>query len=119
VLLLAALSSLLPAMRAAQTTRPPTRVDVSIATPPAAVAMDGRAWLVFELHVANRSADAVTLTEVEVTDGNGTRLAAFATDQLTRRLDRPADDAASPHEIRGGGTRVVYLELAMDDRCRR
>ena len=114
MLLLAALSSLLPAMRAAQTTRPPTRVDVSIATPPAAVAMDGRAWLVFELHVANRSADAVTLTEVEVTDGNGTRLAAFATDQLTRRLDRPADDAASPHEIRGGGTRVVYLELAMD-----
>ena len=73
--------------------------DFSVPTPPSPVAIDGRDWLIYELHLTNFSRGPLRLTRLDVLAGGTKVLQSFAGDELAQRV---ADV---------GETVVVYLEI--------
>jgi hypothetical protein len=89
--------------------------DLQVPQTPAAAAVEGRSWLVYELHLTNFSRDALALQRVEVVGTDGAPIAGLGEDALAARLGRI--DAAQPDEpltIAPGERGVLYLEFALD-----
>ena len=63
-----------------------TPVEVRVPQPPTPVTALGRVHLVYELHVTNFGASAVTFEQLEVSSGDGLGLANWGAPQLTQRV---------------------------------
>jgi murein DD-endopeptidase len=116
--LLAALTVAVPmaALLAAQPgTAPPASVTMRVPVPPSVVVMDGRNSLIYELHVENHGAVAVTLSSLQFdTDAPPVSLT-LRDDALARALDPPPTSAGSPRLVLPGGRRVIYVDLGVTD----
>lgn len=95
--------------------------DLRVPFAPAAYAVDGRAQLVYELHLSNYAADALEPTGISVLDAErGEVLLRYEGAELNRHLDRsglqrPGTDA---NGIASGRRGVVFIELALPPRAR-
>jgi murein DD-endopeptidase MepM/ murein hydrolase activator NlpD len=112
-----ALAATIAAADAQRAAPPPTpSVSMLVRVPPAVVMMDGKRWLIYELHLQNAGEVAATLTGLDVF-GFGApydRLALLEGAALRRALDAPAD-AGQPFDVAPGGRRVVYVDLDLGD----
>lgn len=94
---------------------PPMGLVVDVPVAAAAVTMDGRRWLVVELHIRNSSPDPMTLREVRITDDREA-VARFEGQTLVRMLDHPA--GVSGTAIGAGASRVLYVDTALTNAAR-
>lgn len=97
----------------------PPPVEVAIPMAPTPVSANGRAYLVYELHITNFRAGEMTLARVDVlgADGNAASpLASYQDAELTKYLSRPGVPQNLPDKrIIGGGMRaVVYIWVSVD-----
>jgi murein DD-endopeptidase len=99
-----------------QTNRPPIvqSIDVDVPVAPAVFTQDGRAQLVYELHITNTQQVDVTLTALRAASAHGT-LAEYRDSELQRRITRPGlrNDHATPHIVGPGMRAVVNLWMAL------
>jgi len=117
--LLLSFAALLLALPAAAQTHSGFPVNVTVPKPPAPVMADGRARLVYELHVTNFYPRAIELAGVDIVTGDAT-LATYRGAALNALLMPVGSDAAadmapnSAHVIAGGGTVVVFVDLTLE-----
>ena len=104
---------LLPPLLAAS--KPPLRSSFDLRVPlaPAPVTVAGVPQLVYELHLANFSDEALTLVRVQVFDDRDGRVADVRGEELDRRLGRPGLKANDKERltIAPGMGAVLYLEV--------
>jgi hypothetical protein len=91
--------------------------DLQVPQTPAAATVDGKARLVYELHLTNFSRDPLVLQGVDVLDRRGAILARLDEGSLAARLGHigaavPDDPLTMPQGARG----VLYLELDLEGR---
>ena len=97
------------AIRAQSRPRVIHAVDIQIPSLPVPVNIAGKTHLAYELHITNFRPSDVTLTRVEVLDGNrGNRLGDFSGAQLTDRLGRPGVSPDADKRIIGAGMRARF-----------
>lgn len=93
-------------------------VEIAIPIAPTPVKADGKAHLVYELHITNFSPNELTLTRVEVLSGerDSSPLAQYEESELAERLVRPGLLRTAPDRQRiGGGLRaIMFMWLTMD-----
>jgi murein DD-endopeptidase len=96
--------------------RPPIvqSIDVSVPVAPAVFTQDGRAQLVYELHITNTQQVDVTLTALRLAAAQ-TELAEYRDTELQRRITRPGlrNDHATPHLIGPGMRAVVNIWIPL------
>ena len=109
------LAALLMALPAAAQTHSGFPVNVTVPKPPAPVMADGRARLVYELHVTNFYPGAIALSGIDIVAGDAT-LAAFRGAQLNVLLMPlgPEATANTVQVIEGGRTSVVFVDLTLE-----
>jgi murein DD-endopeptidase len=78
--------------------------DMAVPVAPRPVTIDGREWLIYELHLANATRGALHLAKVEVISGTSDVLQVFEGYDLAKRI-------ASE-----GERRVVYLEVPLSSK---
>jgi murein DD-endopeptidase MepM/ murein hydrolase activator NlpD len=87
--------------------------DMAVPALPSPVTLDGRDWLIYELHLTNFSREALRLTRVEVLAGTDT-LHTFDGHGLAQRIAVAATSRAEIQPVRPGERAVVYLEVPVD-----
>ena len=109
-LLLLALAALQPPMRAPVV----ASIDVTVPFGPVTFTQDGRAQLVYELHVTNFQPVDVSLLSLRL-ESSQTTLAEYRGTELQQRITRPGlrNDHATPHVIGAGMRAVVNLWIAL------
>ena len=109
---------LLPSLAAAS--KPPVRSSFDLRVPiaPAPVTVAGVPQLVYELHLANFSDEALTLERVQVFDERDAAVADVRGEELGRRLGRPGLKVNDKDRltIAPGMGGVLYLEVLADKR---
>lgn len=101
---------------AAQPSPPPdARLAVTIPVAPQVVPMDRRAWLVFELHIANPSPTPITLRDVTITDADRNAIARINGDAVVRQLDASTAPASGRADVAPGTTRVIYVDAPLPE----
>src|SRR5687767_4576563 len=83
-------------------------VDLIVPVAPVSFRQDGRAQLVYELHITNFLQNDLSLAGLTVRDDGGQVIAYYGDVELRRRLTRPGlrNDHATPHII-GPGMRAI------------
>jgi murein DD-endopeptidase MepM/ murein hydrolase activator NlpD len=100
--------------RAQQIGRAP--VDVQVPQPPTPVAALGRLHLVYELHVTNFGAAAVTLEQLEVSSEAGLTLANWDASQVTQRMivvGAPPSGPGLPKALQPGARAIVFIWISL------
>ena len=89
-------------------------IDVTVPTAPVVFTQDGRAQLVYELHITNTQQVDVTLTALRLGAAQ-TTLAEYRETELQRRITRPGlrNDHATPHIVGPGMRAVVNLWMPL------
>jgi len=90
--------------------------DFAVPAPPAPVAIDGRDWLIYELHLTNYSREPLRLSQVDVLAGGTEVLQSFARGDLAQRTAIVAASRTDVMEVRPGESAVIYLEVPVDTR---
>jgi murein DD-endopeptidase len=85
---------------------------IDVPAPPSAVRAAGEFRLVYELHVTNTGSTPVTLTRVEVLDGDAL-IAELEGEQLAAAVKQTAAGAVPPQTLASGAHAVVLLWLSM------
>ena len=86
---------------------------MAVPVPPSPVTIEGREWLVYELHLTNFSRDALRLTRVDVLASDAVALHSFEGDNLAQRIAVAADSRKDIQPIKPGERAVVYLEVPL------
>lgn len=87
-------------------------VAVETRIEPRPVTIDGREQLVYELHVTNRSTEAIRMERLDVLADRGTvAVASFAGGDLRGRVSMAGTTGAASDAIAAGNRAVIYLEL--------
>jgi murein DD-endopeptidase MepM/ murein hydrolase activator NlpD len=91
-------------------------LDVSVPFTPAAFRGDGKAHLVYELHIANMGRSDCKLTRVEVAagDSSGKSLATFAGAELENITVLPGQTASERTKLSPGAIAVVFMWVTLD-----
>jgi murein DD-endopeptidase len=84
--------------------------DLAVPMPPSPVAIDGREWLIYELHLTNFSRDALQLQSVDVLRGE-TILRSFAGGELAQRSSILAASRGDFLAVQPGERAIIYLEV--------
>jgi murein DD-endopeptidase len=96
--------------------RPPIvqSIDVTVPVEPAVFTQDGRAQLVYELHITNTQQVDVTLAALRLTTAQ-TTLVEYRDTELQRRITRPGlrNDHATPHIVGPGMRAVVNIWMPL------
>jgi biotin carboxyl carrier protein len=96
----------------------PVPVSLEVPNAPTPVKADGKIHLFYELHITNFRAKRVTLTRVEVLNGNpkAALINSYRDTKLASRLSRPGAPAelTDRRVINGGLRAVMFLELSFD-----
>lgn len=97
----------------------PPVVDVLVPNPPVPARSNGKAFLVYELHVTNLGRDEITIDSVEALSDEGSRLVRYADRDLeaaTLRpgLPPPAPGQPSVRAIAGGMRAVIWMWIGVD-----
>jgi murein DD-endopeptidase MepM/ murein hydrolase activator NlpD len=93
-----------------------TPVEVQVPHPPTAVTALGRVHLVYELHVTNFGAAAVTLEQLEVSGDDRLALANWSAAQLAQRtglLGATPSATGSPKVLQPGARAIVYVWISL------
>jgi murein DD-endopeptidase len=78
--------------------------DFAVPVAPSPVNIDGRDWLIYELHLTNFSREPLRLTHLDVLTDGADVLQSFAGDELALRTSNV------------GASRIVYLEVSVNAR---
>jgi murein DD-endopeptidase len=84
--------------------------DITVPAPPGPVTIDGRSWLIYELHLTNFSRQPLRISKVDVLSGNDV-LHSFAGAALDQRLALAAVAREETQSVRAGERAIVYLEV--------
>ena len=76
--------------------------------------IDGRDWLIYELHLTNFSREPLRLTHVDVLTGGADVLQSFAGDELALRTSIVAASRTDVQPVRPGESAIVYLEVSVN-----
>jgi murein DD-endopeptidase len=87
--------------------------DMVVPMPPSPVTIEGRPWLVYELHLTNFSAERLRLSKLEVLVDDAT-LATFENPELKQRLSLAALTREEVEPVQPGERAIVYLEVPAD-----
>jgi murein DD-endopeptidase len=87
---------------------------MAVPAPPSPVAIDGREWLIYELHLTNFSRESLRLTKVDVFAGGADALKSLEGDDLARRTAIAAVTRAETQPVRPGERAIVYLEVPLN-----
>lgn len=85
--------------------------DIAVPAPPEPVTIDGREWLIYELHLTNFSREELRLAAVEVLAEGGNVLHTFAGDDLAQRSTVLAASRDNPRTVQPGERAILYLEF--------
>jgi murein DD-endopeptidase MepM/ murein hydrolase activator NlpD len=86
-------------------------LDIAVPVPPGPVTIEGREWLIHELHLTNFSHEPLRLTRIEVLADSGP-LRTFEGDDLAQRVAIAAISRVDAQPVRPGERAIVYLEVA-------
>jgi len=78
------------------------------------VAIDGRDWLIYELHLTNFSGKPLRLTQVDVLTGGADVLRSFVGDELAQRTAILPDSRTDVQPVRPGERAIIYLEVPVN-----
>ena len=78
------------------------------------MAIDGRDWLIYELHLTNFSREPLRLTHVDVLAGESDVLQSFAGEELAQRTGILAATRTDVQPVRPGERAIVYLEVPVN-----
>jgi murein DD-endopeptidase len=78
------------------------------------VRIEGRDWLIYELHLTNFSREPLRLLQVEVLADETGKLEAFAGDALAGRVGLAAVSRQETQPVQPGERAIVYLEIAVN-----
>jgi hypothetical protein len=95
----------------------PSAIEFRVPKPPTVAMGDSGAFVAYELHVTNLTADTMTLRRVEVLDADkGAVLASLSDSALLRAVARPgpAVPVAKRLQIGGGLRAYVYVWMSVD-----
>lgn len=95
----------------------PAAVEFRVPKTPTVAVSDSGAFLAYELHITNLTADTLTLGRVEVIDaGKGAVIWSLSDSSLLRAVARPAPAVGAAKRLQiGGGLRAyVYLWIPID-----
>ncbi|HUQ11919.1 MAG TPA: M23 family metallopeptidase [Steroidobacteraceae bacterium] len=84
--------------------------DMAVPTSPGPVTIDGREWLVYELHLTNFSREPLRLVKVDVLDANDIAQSFEGVD-LAQRTTLAASSRPDVQPVRPGERAIVYLEV--------
>jgi murein DD-endopeptidase len=87
--------------------------DMAVPVPPSPVTIDGREWLVYELHLTNFSRESLRLTKVDVLADASSTLHSFEGDDLAQRIAIAAVSRADTQPVKPGERAIVYLEVPL------
>ncbi len=93
--------------------------ELAVPTPPAPVAIEGRDWLVYELHLTNFAREALRLTRVDVLLDESVVLESFGGDELAKRLAIAAVSRTVLQPVQPGERAILYVELPVGQTTRR
>ena len=99
-------------------TPPPLRqsFDVHVLAVPSPVAIDGRQWLIYELHLTNFTSDRLALQTVDVLDAStGQGLASYSDDPLSAQLAGVALAAVVDRVVEPGQRVILFLEVSLSE----
>ncbi|MEO8218210.1 MAG: M23 family metallopeptidase [Acidobacteriota bacterium] len=90
-------------------------IDVLVPIAPAAVMVDGKPHLIYELHLTNMKAPPLEIAQVEVLDQRGKVVGSYSGKELEDSLKRPGlEEQAKDIRILAGGLRaVLFLDLSV------
>ena len=87
--------------------------DVQVPVAPSPVRMDGRSWLIYEVHLTNFTREPLRVLRVDVLDAATTRVIhSYAAQELADRLAL-VTSAKLEGEIQSGQRAVMYVETAL------
>jgi murein DD-endopeptidase MepM/ murein hydrolase activator NlpD len=89
--------------------------DIAVSAPPSPVSIDGRDWLVYELHLTNFSRETLRVQSVDVVRGE-TVLGSFAGGELAHRMSIPTGSRADVQLVQPGERAIIYLEVPSSTR---
>jgi murein DD-endopeptidase len=78
------------------------------------VAIDGRDWLIYELHLTNFSREPLRILQVEVQADEVGKLEAFSGDDLAGRVGLAAVSRKETQPVQPGERAIVYLEVPVN-----
>lgn len=84
--------------------------DLAVPAPPSPVAIDGRQWLVYELHLTNFSRESLRILKVDVLDDSGP-VQSFEGDGLVNRMGLVGTARPDLQPLRPGERAYIYMEL--------
>jgi murein DD-endopeptidase len=87
--------------------------DLSVPSPPSPVAIDGRQWLIYELHLTNFSREALQIQSVDVLGGEVV-LQSFGGAELGQRTSILAASRTDVQAVQPGERAIIYLEVPAD-----
>ncbi len=88
--------------------------DFAVPAPPSPVTIDGREWLIYELHLTNFNREPLRITRLDVLADGLDVLQSFAGDDLMQRISLAAVSRAQTQPVLPGERAIVYLELPVD-----
>jgi murein DD-endopeptidase len=88
--------------------------DIAVPAPPGPVAIEGREWLIYELHLTNFSRESLRVTTLEVLAAPAESLLTIEGEDLAQRISVAGATRADPQPLRPGERAIVYLEVAVD-----
>ncbi len=88
--------------------------DISVSAPPSPVAIEGREWLIYELHLTNFSRASLRLMALEVLAAPADPLVRIEGEALEKRISVVGAARTETQPLRPGERAVVYLEVAVD-----
>ena len=86
---------------------------MAVPAPPSPVTIDGREWLVYELHLTNFSREPLRLAKVEVVADTPNPLQSFEGDDLAQRMAIAAVSRTDVQAVKPGERAIIYLEVAL------
>jgi len=88
--------------------------DISVTVPPSPVAIEGREWLIYELHLTNFSRESLRLMALEVLAEPAEPLVRMEGEALAQKIAVVGATRTDTQPLRPGERAVVYLEVAVD-----
>jgi murein DD-endopeptidase len=85
--------------------------DLAVPTAPSPVTIDGRDWLIYELHLTNFSREPLRIQQLEVQADEVERLGAFSGDELAGRMGLVAASRKGMQAVLPGERAIIYLEV--------
>lgn len=93
--------------------------DMEVPAPPAPVTIEGREWLIYELHLTNFGHAPLQLTRLEVLEAGDEVLQSHAQHELDERTAIAGASRADVRPVLPGERAIVFLEVALSGKAPR